>query len=387
MQTNKRRLVFMSTDFENQFKEEWEKQKENCKSPNIFILGGTGVGKSTLVNLVFGKDLATVSADTPETQGIRSYWGKDYGLPVNIFDSEGYELSSQDINVNKSYEKYKKDIVGFIDDSKSDSDISKHIHLVWYCISVAGKRIQDIDLEVINEVETKLPGKLAIIFTKCDQDDDKASIVSEFKRILSHSLIRNCPSFEISNDEELKGSLDLEKMVEWAVNNLDTDDLRESFIASQFCSLEQKRKNAKKHILIAAGLAGTAGAIPIPFADSAVIVPIQLGMCAKIINSYGLDILAGVSSALIGDVIISNIGKSLATNLVKIIPGVGQTLGSVINATVAAGITSALGFAISQICYICCEKLLRGESINIAEMFSMENIEKYIKMYKNIQKK
>jgi len=43
----------MSTDFENQFKEEWEKQEGKYKSPNILILGGTGVGKSTLVNSVY----------------------------------------------------------------------------------------------------------------------------------------------------------------------------------------------------------------------------------------------------------------------------------------------------------------------------------------------
>lgn len=370
--------------FEKMFNENWKTVKEKGVMPNVLILGGTGTGKSTLVNLIFGIDVATVSHDSPETKGFKRYGGKDYNAPINIFDSEGYELSSTDLNPDNSIECYKQDVLNFI--KKRNKNVEEAVHLIWYCTSIAGKRIQKIDYEIIELISALVPNKIAIVFTKCDQDDENGSIAKEFRRLLSHELKDHIVSFETSNDIRLKDVLDLNSLIEWSIKNLDNDDLKAKFIKAQFYSLEEKKKAATKIIKISAGAAATVGVTPFPFADAALLVPIQLNMCAIIINAYGLDIIKGTASALVGQTVISTIGKKLSTGIIKLIPVIGQTIGPVINAAVASSITMSLGYTISEICFNICKSVLNGETVDVKEAFSQNNIEKYFKMFNNMKK-
>ena len=74
-------------------------------------------------------------------------------------------------------------------------------------------------------------------------------------------------------------------------------------------------------------------------------------------------------TALVGDVLISNLGKTLVGSIIKLIPGIGTVAGAAINASVAAAITGALGAAVSEICYNCCRRIAQGKSVDlIAEL-------------------
>ena len=85
-------------DYIEEMKEELKNYEKTKIYPNIILLGGTGCGKSSLVNNVFGVNIAKVSDIQPETQEFESFKGKDYGIYVNLIDSKGYELedSSED---------------------------------------------------------------------------------------------------------------------------------------------------------------------------------------------------------------------------------------------------------------------------------------------------
>ena len=50
-----------------------EKEKSEMQKPNLLVVGGTGVGKSSLINLVFGKEVARVGNGKPITKGIERY--------------------------------------------------------------------------------------------------------------------------------------------------------------------------------------------------------------------------------------------------------------------------------------------------------------------------
>ena len=60
---------------------------------NIVISGKTGVGKSTLVNAIFGKKIAETGTGRPITQEIKEITTTDY--PLRLYDTVGLELSEE----------------------------------------------------------------------------------------------------------------------------------------------------------------------------------------------------------------------------------------------------------------------------------------------------
>ena len=354
-------------DFEEQAKQEWEdfgKKRENY-FPNILILGRTGCGKSSLINTIFERDIAPVSDSEPKTQDFKIYLGKDYDNFVNLIDSKGYELNDDPDTyfniVNKKMLEMKNE--------------NKKVHLVWFCISVAGSRIENIDinaLKKINEIE-QFGGKICVIFTQCDEDDDNGSKIKEFKKILKEHL-PNIKSFETSSKFKEMEGLELEELVEWSAGCIDEEEVRECFTASQAKSLELKRKQAMKCISFYTAGAVVIGASPIPFSDAALLMPTQVSMMVHITRIYGMQNIAKISSSLISGILISQIGKSIAGNLLKFIPMVGTWIGGTINATVAGAITFALGTAISEICYGTCKAILNGKDVDLDHIFDMLKI-------------
>src|SRR4051812_26438805 len=57
---------------------------------NLAIIGGSGVGKSSLVNAVFDRDWAKVGKGLPVTRGVQYYHDDSLG----IWDVEGFEIGS-----------------------------------------------------------------------------------------------------------------------------------------------------------------------------------------------------------------------------------------------------------------------------------------------------
>lgn len=363
--------------FEMKIEEAWNQyriEKANQLYPNIMLLGVTGAGKSSLINRIFGVNIATVSNVKPETSGYDTiYHGKDYGMSVNIIDTAGYEIDQAD-----SY--YKEIRNSILNGVKGEA-----VHIAWYCIPIVKRRIEDMDIYILRNLlkEETIRKRLCIVFTKCDEDDEQSTIANTFREILNKEVYFSIPSFETSTFPNL--ILDLEQLIQWSANSIDEVDLRNNFIASQFVDLDSKKDEAKKIIAAGAAASAAAGAIPFPFADSIVLVPIQVKMIANIIDIYGVTNLASISTAVVSDVIISQLGRSAAKTLVSLIPGAGLILNiatSTVNAAVASSITSAIGFAVSEICYTNVKKYLNGESVYWDKIFDENIIKSYMKKLK-----
>ncbi len=120
----------------------------------------------------------------------------------------------------------------------------------------------------------------------------------------------------------------------------------------------QARKQAmidesKTIIHVAAGLAGSAGLIPIPFSDALAIVPIQAGMIYKMNDAFGMDLEESVATSLItgllGVTAVAQVGRTLVNGFLKFIPVVGSVAGS----ATAAAITGGIGFAYLKVLETC----------------------------------
>lgn len=361
---------------------------QGIKKPNILICGATGAGKSSVVNYVFGEDVAKIGHGIPVTRGITKFQQENIG--VVLYDTEGYEIGTEKVSNYKlnvetwvnEFRENESDKHQTMKTANDNSDLSNQIHEVWYCISAANKRVTDMDIDVIRMLNRKkLP--LAVVLTQIDNVD------AEELQAMEEAIRNNCQveffRTSVSDDEmvisALNDYLQWDELIKWAIDHLD-ESLREGFISALKGNLAAKKRliNHKIIPLYTSGAAGVA-LTPIPFSDAALLVPIQIKMSLHIMKTYGLDQKLGNLSSLVGSVVVSESGRLLAqtlsANLFKLIPGVGTAIGTTVNTAVASSFTAAMGYAISEICFRCATAVFEeGKEIEWNDYFNGENIGK-----------
>ena len=133
----------MANTYEETIRSEWEKfSGEKRLLPNIMLLGATGCGKSSLINLIFNKKLAPVNDTSRGTDGFETYWGREHDMSVNLIDSRGYEMED---GSRESFSCYHDSIKRKMEENRQKAPLEK-IHIVWFCISVAGNCCMEIKI-------------------------------------------------------------------------------------------------------------------------------------------------------------------------------------------------------------------------------------------------
>jgi uncharacterized protein (DUF697 family)/GTP-binding protein EngB required for normal cell division len=356
-------ITLPTEGLKEKFEGAYEKFREDVKRPNILLLGQTGVGKSSLINTIFGKNLAQISDVKPETKGFHEY--SDPNIDVNIIDSEGYELGET--------EKFKSSLTEYINSNFSTSD--RQVHITWYCISISGDRVLPYDLDNLQYIlnERKIP--VCVVFTQCDLDDPEGTKFKILSKVVTNRFGNKIPCFQTSSDESLKSELDLDKLVRWSLDNLSDENLKLGFIMSQKIELSLKDEKVKSRIAWYAAGASVIGASPIPFSDAIALTTLQATMASDIFSIYGINnTISSILRNIIGGRVVSYLGKFLAGTILKFIPGVGSLAGGIINATVAATITRALGYALSKLARKTAEGVLDGNFTGLENIFTEENI-------------
>ena len=127
------------------------------------------------------------------------------------------------------------------------------------------------------------------------------------------------------------------------------EELQDTLQNVQKASLKSKKKRSRAVVAAASAVAFGEGFIPIPFSDAAVLIPTQITMIASITTNFGMSISKSVImsfiSSTIGTAGTTILGKSMVSNLFKLIPGVGTGVGGMISGSTASLLTTALGEA------------------------------------------
>jgi uncharacterized protein (DUF697 family) len=110
-------------------------------------------------------------------------------------------------------------------------------------------------------------------------------------------------------------------------------------------------------IVLAAGSAATAAAVPIPFSDAAMLVPIQLGLMARIAHIYKIKVERAALMAIATTTAATQGGRAAFSGLIKMVPGAGTVAGGMIGAAVASSFTFALG----QAWLVVCQQMASGQ--------------------------
>lgn len=315
--------------------------QETSDGFNIFVVGKSGVGKSTLINAVFGEKLAKTGSGSPKTQNIKEYKSKDF----SIFDTKGLEL--------EDYDSTKAQIAEFLAQKQTGNE-DEQIHIAWLCIAESGRRIERADIELWELLQKNhIPSILVI--TKAEQDkDENGELFSQLvKKEFKTEEVQRVRALQIEDDE---GNLKKVKGIDMLVSKtyfLAPQAKRNAFGRKQIYDKAMQRQERKKRadsiINLYTAAASTVAASPIPFSDIAILLPTQAAMIVHISSIYDLELslesakkLSLAFGAVVG---VGFAARAVAANLVKFIPVVGSVAGGVINAGVAGTITKLMGEA------------------------------------------
>ena len=173
-------IIYKQVDaMKQQLTSDYSNITQQTQKPNILLLGGSGSGKSSLVNAVFGKSLAEIGEGKPITQQYTKYAGET--SPVVVYDSRGIEHGYiQDGFVADTRRFFKK--------IRSDKDLVKHVHVVWYVIDLTQARFQPFEAQFCTEELKGIP----IIFVLNKADAVKNDVRDIMIQTIANFNLPNC---------------------------------------------------------------------------------------------------------------------------------------------------------------------------------------------------
>jgi uncharacterized protein (DUF697 family)/predicted GTPase len=337
------------------FRTEFDKQSSALGRFNLAIFGKTGVGKSTLINAIFGEEVARTGIGEPVTKGSHIYLDRIGHL--GIIDTQGVEIGRNN-----------KEILADLNEVIKESrklPPSEHIHVAWYCVRGMDRRFEDTEADFIRRLhELGLP--VILVLTQVPRSPDghfhpDAVMLAEQITARRLPVVGDRVFMTYAKPDEFHGqtSYGLQEVLD-ATFRVAPDGVHGALIAAQEIDLARKAKEAQRLIGVAVTSAGAAAATPIPFSDATLLVPIQLGMMARIAQLYKIKFDKAALMAIASTTAATQIGRATFTGLLKMVPGAGTVIGGVVGAGVASSFTFAMGEAWLKVCQQVSSGRLRG---------------------------
>lgn len=326
---------------------------EEIKKMNVLVLGNSGAGKSTLIKAISGNEVKT-GVGEGSTQRISVYESTTW--PIRCIDTKGFEYKRfEQLKTIRQIKKFTKQQV---ESTETNTENGVTIDAVWYCIEGTARRMFSYNIEMMNKAikSWKNVPVFAVItksYSEVDVSENIEAVSQAFAKGNGVNLQKIIPvvaeAYMINNDVVVEP-----KGIDVLCNaTLDCSEeaKRISEENRKRMILEQKRFNANLLVAGATTTASVVGAVPVPFADSVILVPLETALAKGVLKIYGVDFTGELITAIIGSTAITNVAKA-AIGALKAIPNIA---GSVINAVVAGFFVAALGesvIALSEAIYL-----------------------------------
>lgn len=311
---------------------------------NVLVLGASGAGKSTLIKAVSGAKIMT-GVGEGNTEKIDVYDSETW--PLRFIDTKGFEYNffaqRKTIRQVKQYtsEQVKSE------DKKKVSD-SVGIDAVWYCVEGTARRTFSHNIELMSKAikgwkDVPVFAVITKSYSESDIPENVQAVATSFANVKKVNLQKIIPvvaeEYRI-NDEVSVSPFGIDELCSETLECADTAKLINKANRTRMV-LEQKRFTANIIVATATTSATVIGAVPINFADAAILVPLETALTKSIFKVYNVKFSADMVAAIVGSAAITNIAKAAITPL-KALP----VAGAVINGAVAGAIVLALGEAV-----------------------------------------
>ncbi|GHP67879.1 hypothetical protein JP0047_08530 [Helicobacter pylori] len=314
---------------------------------NILLMGAAGMGKSLLINGLFGQEVAKAGVGKSLTQHLEKYVDEEKGLI--LWDTKGIEA--------KDYQNTMESLKKETEDSFKALNEKEAIDVAYLCIKETSSRVEEREKALLSFAkEWNIP--TIVIFTNTQEKAGDAfvkeaqKIINEewgFKGFIKAYVRVNSVAYSFRGIEvPVEG---LKELVDETKKCLidDKKNKQNHFLLIQKANIQARKQamiDESKNIIHLASVAATGvGLIPIPFSDALAIAPIQAGMIYKMNDAFGVKIEDSVDASLItgllGVTAVAQVGRTLVNGLLKFIPVVGSVAGG----ATAAIITEGIGFA------------------------------------------
>ena len=348
-----------------------EKEMENRSKLNILVLGNSGAGKSTLIKAVSGIEVATGTGEG-NTDKISVYESETW--PFVFIDTKGFEYSIfRQWQTIRQVKQFTNDQIARAKKEKEGTGID----VVWYCVEGTSRRVFADNIAMMNKALKgwKNVPVFAVItksYSGADEKENIEAVSRAFARGKEINLQKIIPVVAAPypiDDVTIVGMKGLEELCE---STLACSDLARQIREEALQEMILKQKRLSANTLTAGAVAGAAvvGAVPVSFADSLILVPLETALVKGIFNCYGVKSSSELVTAVVGSTAITNIAKALLAKL-KTIPNVAA---SVLNAAVAGVFVAVLGEAVIALAEAICLGKIDPGRIDEAVGFVIEKL-------------
>ena len=337
--------------FGRAFSKAWKDRAEEIGRFNLAIFGKTGVGKSTLVNAIFGTEIAQTGIGEPVTRAEHLYLHQSGTL--GVLDTRGLEVGRDNDALISELRDYLA--------AMRRRPLAEQLHVAWYCVRAGDRRFESTEADFIRALhELGLP--VILVLTQVPRAGDRvhpdaealAASIAALDLPIQDGLIHY--TMALADEFTGQSAYGLQEVLDATFRGA-PDGVAHAITAAQRIDFDRKRERAEVAVKAATAAATTAGASPIPFSDAAILVPLQIGMMASIAVTYGVSIERSTAASIAATAAATTAGRSVVTNMIKFVPGAGTAVAAPISATVAGTFTYAMGHAWMRVC----ERLARGE--------------------------
>ena len=219
--------------------------RDELPTANIMVAGITGTGKSTLLNAVFGQDMAETGKGRPVTEHINEY--NSPNIPIHIWDTVGLELDS--VKTKESIRAIRQTIA----DKASSDDQFDRVHAIWYCVNSGSSRYQGAELDFIKNLHS-IGVPFIIVLTQCIGEEEEINgFENKIKEINASmgmddiEIVQVCAK-EFKTRVFTIPSFGLDELVDTTIKKM-PDFIKGGFVAAQKVSKVQKRVQCEDIII------------------------------------------------------------------------------------------------------------------------------------------